>query len=94
MGAQQEILRDYYQEKNQMGYDFAYRYPGMNKVLQAAGRVIRSDSDRGVVMLLDDRPLGAGAVHFQSGGAGGPAGGFLGDFTPIVLGFIARYCSR
>ena len=42
-------------EKNQMGYDFAYRYPGMNKVLQAAGRVIRSDSDRGVVMLLDDR---------------------------------------
>ena len=55
VGAQQEILRDYYQEKNQMGYDFAYRYPGMNKVLQAAGRVIRSDSDRGVVMLLDDR---------------------------------------
>ena len=37
VGAQQEILRDYYQEKNQMGYDFAYRYPGMNKVLQAAG---------------------------------------------------------
>ncbi len=55
VGAQQEILRDYYQQKNQHGFDFAYRYPGMNKVLQAAGRVIRSDQDRGVVLLLDDR---------------------------------------
>jgi Rad3-related DNA helicase len=37
------------------GYDFAYRLPGMNKVLQAAGRVIRSDKDRGVVLLIDSR---------------------------------------
>ena len=37
------------------GFDFAYRYPGMNKVLQAAGRVIRSDTDRGVVLLIDNR---------------------------------------
>ena len=84
VGAQQEILRDYYQEKNQMGYDFAYRYPGMNK-----GPLCRA-----VLPEVIPRPLGAGAVHFQSGGAGGPAGGFLGDFTPIVLGFIPRYCSR
>lgn len=55
VGAQQEILRDYYQRQNGCGYDFAYRYPGMNKVLQAAGRVIRSSEDRGVVLLLDDR---------------------------------------
>jgi DNA excision repair protein ERCC-2 len=37
------------------GFDFAYRFPGMNKVLQAAGRVIRGSSDRGVVYLIDDR---------------------------------------
>ena len=37
------------------GFDFAYRYPGMNKVLQAAGRVIRSEHDKGVVLLIDDR---------------------------------------
>ena len=55
VGPQQEILRDYYQRHNGMGYDFAYRYPGMNKVLQASGRVIRTDSDHGVVLLLDDR---------------------------------------
>ncbi len=55
VGAQQEILREYYQEKYQTGYDYAYRYPGMNKVLQAAGRVIRSMDDRGVVLLMDDR---------------------------------------
>ena len=55
VGPQQEILRDYYQKQNSMGYDFAYRYPGMNKVLQASGRVIRTASDRGVVLLLDDR---------------------------------------
>lgn len=37
------------------GFGFAYRYPGMHKVLQAAGRLIRSDTDRGVLLLLDDR---------------------------------------
>jgi len=37
------------------GFDFAYRFPGMNKVLQAAGRVIRSEDDRGVVLLIDER---------------------------------------
>jgi len=37
------------------GFDSAYRFPGMNKVLQAAGRVIRTQEDRGVVLLLDDR---------------------------------------
>ena len=52
---QQEILRRYYDEQSGTGFDYAYRYPGMNKVLQAAGRVIRTAGDRGVVLLLDDR---------------------------------------
>ena len=51
----QEILRRYYDEHSGSGFDYAYRYPGMNKVLQAAGRVIRTAEDKGVVLLLDDR---------------------------------------
>ncbi len=50
-----DLLREYYQRQNGKGYQFAYMYPGMNKVLQAAGRVIRGESDRGVVLLIDDR---------------------------------------
>ena len=52
---QQEMLRRYYDAQNGSGFDYAYRYPGMNKVLQAAGRVIRTPEDKGVVLLLDDR---------------------------------------
>ena len=54
---QQEILRRYYDdpENGGCGFAYAYRYPGMNKVLQAAGRVIRTPQDKGVVLLIDDR---------------------------------------
>ena len=49
---------DYYHSLlDEKGFDYAYRYPGMNKVLQAAGRVIRTEEDRGVVALLDERFL-------------------------------------
>ena len=51
----QEMLRRYYEAQAGCGFDYAYRYPGMNKVLQAAGRVVRTPQDRGVVLLLDDR---------------------------------------
>ena len=51
----QEMLRRYYEEQSGCGFDYAYRYPGMNKVLQAAGRVVRTPQDKGVVLLLDDR---------------------------------------
>ena len=58
IGSEREILIEYYDRKKQSGFDYAYRYPGMNKVLQAAGRVIRTKEDRGVILLLDDRFLG------------------------------------
>ena len=45
-----EILKEYYDEKGEPGFDYAYRYPGMNKVLQAAGRVIRTREDIGVIL--------------------------------------------
>ena len=57
VGYEREILKNYYDEKNKAGFEYAYRYPGMNKVLQSAGRVIRTKEDRGVVLLLDERFL-------------------------------------
>jgi DNA excision repair protein ERCC-2 len=48
-------LKDYYQKTFNKGFDYAYTYPGMNKVIQAVGRVIRRDSDYGIAILIDDR---------------------------------------
>lgn len=54
---ERELLKQYFDEKGMSGFEYAYLYPGMNKVLQAAGRVIRTDTDRGMIFLLDDRFL-------------------------------------
>ncbi|MBR6027874.1 MAG: ATP-dependent DNA helicase [Clostridia bacterium] len=55
VGLRQETLRRWYQQAFGDGFRFAYQLPGMQKVAQAAGRVIRSETDRGAVLLLDDR---------------------------------------
>jgi DNA excision repair protein ERCC-2 len=52
---ERDLIRDYFQEKTGTGFDYAYTFPGMNRVLQATGRVIRSETDRGVVLLIDAR---------------------------------------
>ncbi len=52
---ERDIIMDFFKNKNSMGFEYAYMYPGMNKVMQAAGRVIRSELDRGVVLLIDER---------------------------------------
>ena len=52
---QRELVRDYYHRKTGLGYEYAYIYPGINRVLQAAGRVIRSEEDIGIILLVDDR---------------------------------------
>lgn len=57
IGTEREILKNYYDENGENGFDYAYRFPGMNKVLQAAGRVIRTVEDVGVIELLDERFL-------------------------------------
>ncbi len=54
---EREILKEYFNTRGESGFDYAYRIPGMNKVLQAAGRVIRTAEDVGIVTLLDDRFL-------------------------------------
>ncbi|WP_300382212.1 ATP-dependent DNA helicase [Clostridium sp.] len=52
ISVESNIIRDYYEDK---GFDYAYIYPGINKVMQAAGRVIRTETDKGRLMLVDDR---------------------------------------
>lgn len=54
---EREILKNYYDKRYGEGFDYAFRYPGMNKVLQSAGRVIRTVEDKGVIVLLDERFL-------------------------------------
>ncbi len=55
LSPERELLRQYYAEQLGSGYEYAYLFPGFNKVQQAAGRVIRSETDRGFVLLVDDR---------------------------------------
>ena len=60
---ERELLKQYFEGIGQNGFDYAYRYPGMNKVLQAAGRVIRTVEDIGIVALLDERFLQYSYLH-------------------------------
>lgn len=53
--AEREIIMNYFKNNGMDGFDYAYRFPGMNKVLQAAGRVIRTHEDTGIIALLDER---------------------------------------
>ena len=55
LNTETNIIADYFEETREAGFEYAYLYPAINKVLQAAGRVIRSESDRGVCILIDDR---------------------------------------
>ena len=55
VGYERELLKSYFDGRGENGFDYAYRFPGMNKVLQAAGRVIRTQEDVGVIALLDER---------------------------------------
>lgn len=54
---EREVVKNYFDEMGENGFDYAYKFPGMNKVLQAAGRVIRTVNDIGIVTLLDERFL-------------------------------------
>ncbi len=54
---ERNLIKDHFNQKGKYGYDYAYVYPGMNKVLQAGGRLIRSEKDHGTIVLIDDRFL-------------------------------------
>jgi len=55
LGLERDLIRDYFCQRGRSGFDYAYTFPGMNRVLQATGRVIRSERDRGVILLIDTR---------------------------------------
>jgi DNA excision repair protein ERCC-2 len=55
LSLERNLIRDHFEEKLGAGFDYAYTFPGMNRVLQATGRVIRSETDKGVVLLIDAR---------------------------------------
>ena len=61
---ERDIIMDYFNKQKGVGFDYAYKFPGMNKVQQAAGRVIRTEQDRGIVVLIDDRFYQAGYKKF------------------------------
>ena len=52
---ERDLIRDYYHRTSARGFEFAYQYPGINRVLQAAGRVIRTENDQGALLLIDRR---------------------------------------
>ena len=52
---ERNIIKAFFDDKMNSGYDFAYKYPGFNKILQSAGRVIRTEEDKGTVLLIDSR---------------------------------------
>jgi DNA excision repair protein ERCC-2 len=55
IGLERDLIKQYFDEQNDSGFAYAYQYPGFNRVLQATGRVIRTETDRGVIVLIDDR---------------------------------------
>jgi DNA excision repair protein ERCC-2 len=54
-GGYNNVVKSHFDEKFGNGFDFAYTYPGLSKVIQAVGRVIRTETDRGIAILIDDR---------------------------------------
>ena len=72
---ERELLRRYFDETEQAGFEYAYLQPGMTRVIQAAGRLIRNETDRGVIALLCQRflagtvrqPAAAGLVRRMAG---------------------------
>ena len=55
IGSERELLKQFYDNRGEDGFFYAYLCPGMNRVLQSAGRVIRTETDRGIILLLDER---------------------------------------
>ena len=55
LGLERDLIKDYFDQKNGRGFAYAYQYPGFNRVLQATGRVIRAETDRGIIVLLGER---------------------------------------
>jgi len=55
IGLERDLIKEYFDHQDESGFAYAYQYPGFNRVLQATGRVIRTETDRGVIVLIDER---------------------------------------
>jgi DNA excision repair protein ERCC-2 len=60
LGLERDLIKDYFDHQagssfSKAGFAYAYQYPGFNRVLQATGRVIRTEADRGIIVLIDER---------------------------------------
>lgn len=55
VGLERDLIKDYFDRQNGSGFAYSYQYPGFNRVLQATGRVIRTETDRGIIVLIDER---------------------------------------
>lgn len=55
ISTERELIREHFDEKWKMGFEYAYKFPGVNRVLQAAGRLIRSEDDKGIIVFCDQR---------------------------------------
>lgn len=82
---EREIQQQYFAKKDDKGFEYAYLYPGMNKVQQAAGRVIRTMEDKGVILLLDER--------FVSNQVVGTFPMEWADYQVVTLGTVEKYLS-
>jgi len=55
LGFERDLIKGYFDKHNGSGFAYAYQYPGFNRVLQATGRLIRTETDRGIIVLIDER---------------------------------------
>jgi DNA excision repair protein ERCC-2 len=63
LGLERDLIKEYFDRDKGSGFAYAYQYPGFNRVLQATGRVIRTDTDRGIIVLIDERFTNAHYRH-------------------------------
>jgi DNA excision repair protein ERCC-2 len=81
---EREQMRKYYQRRYGAGFDYAYTIPAMAKAVQAAGRVIRSETDRGLIVLMDGRFIEPGYSRSM------PVDWFESDVTELLSGSILK----
>ena len=63
LGLERDLIKEYFDALSGNGFAYAYQYPGFNRVLQATGRVIRTDTDQGIIVLIDERFINARYRH-------------------------------
>ena len=91
LGLERDLIKEYFDRKSGNGFAYAYQYPGFNRVQQATGRVIRTGSDRGIIVLIDDRFTHARYRHlFPAHWRGAQVVHNTSELEDKLLGFWSR----